>query len=658
MCGIAGVVTWRPEGGLGELVVRMIAPLVHRGPDDDGVWVGEECGVGLGHRRLSILDLSPQGHQPMASTSGRYVIAYNGEIYNSAQIRDELSAEGKSPQWRGHSDTEILLAAFDAWGVEASLQKVVGMFAIALWDRETRTLTLARDRIGEKPLYYGIVRGRFVFGSELKAIRAIADGDLQVDRDALAEFMRFGYIPSPKSIYAGIAKLAPGHVLIVRSVSGIGMPHPYWSLDTPEQEQLRARLAGYGDEELTDLVHDHLRDAIGLQMVSDVPLGAFLSGGVDSSTVVALMQSQSAKRIRTYTIGFHEGMFDEAPYARAVAQHLGTEHTELYVTARDAAEVIPELPMIYDEPFADSSQIPTTLVSRLTRQHVTVSLSGDGGDELFAGYPRYQLTAALWQRVNGQPMGIRRVASSMLQSFSAQGWDRILGFLPASQRQRINGRRVHRLAQLMVSRSIGEMYVRLMSQWQPEEGLVLGATRRDFPLGNWSQKDDPTAAMRHWDVKQYLPDDLLVKVDRASMSASLESRAPLLDHRVVELAFALPQRMLVRDGVGKWVLRGVLDRYVPRELIERPKAGFSIPLGDWLRGPLREWAETLLNAEELSGQGFLDAEKVSGMWHQHLSGSYDRSAYLWNVLMFQAWHAAAGAAYQLTPSFGIPRQGK
>lgn len=646
MCGIAGVVTWRPEGGLGEQVERMIAPLVHRGPDDHGVWVDGQCGVGLGHRRLSILDLSPQGHQPMTSTGGRYVIAYNGEIYNFAQIRDELSAEGKAPQWRGHSDTEILLAAFDAWGVEATLRKTVGMFAIALWDREARTLTLARDRIGEKPLYYGIVRGRFVFGSELKAIRAIADGDLQVDRDALAEFMRFGYIPSPKSIYAGIAKLAPGHVLIVRSVSDIGMPHPYWSLDTPEQEQLRAQLAGCGDEELTDLVHNRLRDAIGLQMVSDVPLGAFLSGGVDSSTVVALMQSQSAKRIRTYTIGFHEGMFDEAPYAKAVAQHLGTEHTELYVTAKDAAEVIPELPMIYDEPFADSSQIPTTLVSRLTRQHVTVSLSGDGGDELFAGYPRYQLTAALWQRVNGQPMGVRRAAASILQSFSAQGWDRVLGFLPASQRQRINGRRVHRLAQLMVSRSIGEMYVRLMSQWQPEEGLVLGADGQRLQEANWPQTGDPIEAMRRWDVGQYLPDDLLVKVDRASMSASLESRAPLLDHRLVELAFALPQRMLVRDGVGKWVLRRVLDRYVPRELIERPKAGFSIPLGDWLRGPLRDWAETLLNAEKLSGQGFLDAEKVSVMWQQHLSGSYDRSTYLWNVLMFQAWHASAGDGYQ------------
>jgi len=658
MCGIAGVVTWRPEGGIGEQVARMIAPLLHRGPDDHGVWLDGECGVGLGHRRLSILDLSPQGHQPMASASGRYVIAYNGEIYNFAQIRDELLAAGKAPQWRGHSDTEILLAAFDAWGVEASLRKTVGMFAIALWDRVGRTLTLVRDRIGEKPLYYGIVRGQFVFGSELKAIQAAAGGELQVDRDVLAEFMRFGYIPSPKSIYTGIAKLASGHILTVRSIADIGVPHPYWSLDTPEQEQIRARLAGCGDDELIDLVHDQLKESIGLQMVSDVPLGAFLSGGVDSSTVVALMQSQSAKRILTYTIGFHEGMFDEAPYARAVAKHLGTEHTELYVTAKDAAEVIPQLPAIYDEPFADSSQIPTTLVSRLTRQHVTVSLSGDGGDELFAGYPRYQLTAALWKRVSGQPMCIRRAAASALQRLSAQSWDRLLGFLPESQRQRINGRRVHRLAQLIIARSIGEMYVRLMSQWQPEEGLVLGVTPRGIPSVNWPQNNHAVEAMRRWDVGQYLPDDLLVKVDRAAMSASLESRAPLLDHRLVELAFALPQRMLVREGTGKWALRRVLDRYVPRELIDRPKAGFSIPLGDWLRGSLRDWAETLLNAERLSSQGFLDAEKVSAMWQQHLSGSYDRSTYLWNVLMFQAWHAAAAAENLPTPLFGTPRQGK
>ena len=631
----------------------MIASLVHRGPDDHGVWIDEKCGIGLGHRRLSILDLSPQGHQPMISASGRYVIAYNGEIYNFREIRDKLTAEGRTPQWRGHSDTEILLAAIDTWDLESTLQQAVGMFAFALWDKKTRTLTLVRDRIGEKPLYYGIVHNRFVFGSELKAIRAVGNGDLRIDREALVEYMRFGYIPSPRSIYASIEKLSPGHILTVRSVSEVGTPRPYWSLDTEKQEQFRAQLASCGDDELIHHVHDRLKDAIKRQMVADVPLGAFLSGGVDSSTVVALMQTQSMQRVRTYTIGFNEGMFDEGPYAKAVAQHLGTDHTELYVTANDAADVIPDIPMIYDEPFADSSQIPTTLVSRLTRQHVTVSLSGDGGDELFSGYPRYQMTAALWQRVNGMPMGLRRAASFLLRNLSAQGWDRLLAFLPTAQRQHINGRRVHHLAQLIVTRSIGQMYVRLMSQWQPEEGLVLGANGRNLPAVNWPKAGDSAEAMRRWDLQQYLPDDLLVKVDRASMSASLESRAPLLDHHVVELAFSLPQRVLVRDGVGKWVLRCVLDRYVPRELIERPKAGFSIPLGDWLRGPLREWAESLLDTTKLVEEGLLDADKITLMWRQHLSGSYDRSAYLWNILMFQAWQGVVVIASQCKSNSGL-----
>jgi len=637
MCGIAGTVSWSPDGNLDQRVSRMIKTLTHRGPDDQGIWSDQECGVGLGHRRLSILDLSPQGHQPMISASGRYVMAYNGEIYNFSQVRDDLSRRGLAPQWRGHSDTEILLACFEAWGIEATLPKLTGMFAIALWDRQTRTLSLIRDRIGEKPLYYGVVNGQFIFGSELKALQAIVDGGLSVDRNVLAEFMRFGYVPSPLSIYEGIKKLSPGHTITVRSISDFGPQRSYWSLDSEEQECLRAQLLDCGDDELIDLAHERLSDAIKLQMVADVPLGAFLSGGVDSSAVVALMQSQSNRRVRTFTIGFNEDNFNEAPYAKAVAQHLGTDHTELYVSAKDAAAVIPKLPLIYDEPFADSSQIPTTLISQLTRQHVTVSLSGDGGDELFAGYPRYQLTEALWNRVNGLPLGLRRVSSSMLSSLSAQGWDRMLRFLPKSKHQSINGRRVHRLAQLMISQSVGEMYVRLMSQWQPEEGLVLAADGRDLQTWNWSQATEPTVAMRRWDVNQYLPDDLLVKVDRASMSASLESRAPLLDHRVVELAFAMPQRALVRNGVGKWVLRQVLDRYVPRDLIDRPKVGFAVPLGDWLRGPLRDWAESLLDNKGLIEDGLLDSEMISSMWHQHLSGRYDRSTYLWNILMFQAW---------------------
>lgn len=615
----------------------MTERLIHRGPDDCGIWSDVAQHIALGHRRLAILDLSAQGHQPMVSASGRHVIAFNGEIYNFEQLRKEITSQDTGIGWRGHSDTEVLLAAFDRWGVEATLQKASGMFAIALWDRAAGTLTLARDRIGEKPLYYGVAGNRFAFASELKAIRAVCSEDLKIDRDVVAEFMQFGYIPSPRSIYAGIAKLAPGHYLQVRSPNQIGNPHRYWSLDDPESGILRARLHRLEDDELIALVDERLKDAISMQMISDVPLGAFLSGGVDSSLVVALMQAQSAQKVRTFTIGFREELFNEAPFAKKIARHLGTEHTEITVSARDAAALIPELPELYDEPFADSSQIPTALVSRLTRRHVKVSLSGDGGDEIFAGYPRYRITASVWRRMNKLPMPLRRVAAGMLGSLSAQGWDRLFAGLSSRQRRRINGRRVHHLAQLLPAKTLGEMYVRLMSHWQPEENLVAGGFAPGFDGRSWPDADNPIEAMRRFDVQQYLPDDLLVKIDRASMQASLESRAPLLDHRVVELAFALPLRVLVRKRTGKWILRRVLDRYVPADLIERPKAGFSIPLGDWLKGPLRDWAGDLLAADKITAQGFLDARKVARTWSQHLAGSFDRSLLLWNVLMFQSW---------------------
>lgn len=635
MCGIAGIWSANPSLAVGERVEEMASRLVHRGPDNHGVWMDEERHLAIAHRRLSILDLSPHGHQPMCSVSGRYVIAFNGEIYNFATLREDITAAGGETRWRGHSDTEILLAAIDLWGLEAVLERAVGMFAIALWDRAEHVLTLARDRIGEKPLYYGTIGGCFLFASELKALCAAVGPDLAIDRDALAEFMRFGYIPAPRSIYRGIAKLLPGYFVRIRRPGAAEAPRRFWAID--DADRTGERLAGCGDRELVDLVHDRIRDAVGLQMGSDVPLGAFLSGGVDSSLVVSLMQAQSSRPVRTFTIGFQEKMFNEAPFAKAVAEHLGTDHTEMYVSARDAAALIPELPEIYDEPFADSSQIPTALVSRLTRQHVTVSLSGDGGDELFAGYPRYPITAALWSRVERIPLAVRRAGASVLRVLSAQAWDRLLAPLPSHQRARINGRRIHRLAQLMLTHSLGEMYVRLMSQWQPEDSLVLEGAAESFEGLSWPAVSDPVEAMRRWDVQQYLPDDLLVKVDRASMYASLESRAPLLDHRVVELAFMLPTRVLVRDGVGKWVLRRVLDRYVPNALIERPKAGFSVPLGDWLRGPLRGWASDLLDPSRLRADSYLDATKVSRMWEQHLSGRFDRSLSLWNVLMFQAW---------------------
>lgn len=638
MCGITGIATWRSGISLVAEIERMTQTLQHRGPDDQGIWTDDAAGIGLGQRRLAIIDLSPQGHQPMTSASGRYVLSFNGEIYNFAELRDQLDAAGRAPQWRGHSDTEVLLASIEAQGIEETLRRTVGMFAISLWDRNTRTLTLARDRMGEKPLYYGEVASRVLFGSELKALRAVAGGALSLDREALAEFMRFGYVPAPRTIHRGLRKLPPGHWVQLSGPSDAAAmaPRPYWDLAGVANEELRAALADKEEGWLIDETERRLREAVRLQMVSDVPLGAFLSGGIDSSTIVALMQSQSTQRVRTYTIGFDQPGFNEAPFAMDVARHLGTEHTELYVTAKDAEDLVPRLSDIYDEPFADASQIPTTLVSHMTRRHVTVALSGDGGDELFAGYPRYGATEALWQRTARFPQVLRRSAAAALQAPSAQAWNRLLSFLPSHHHQAINGRRLHRLARVLRSEGPGEMYLRLMSQWQPEDGLVRGTSNRDFTLPHWSDTHSTFDAMRLWDLRQYLPDDLLVKVDRASMNASLEARAPLLDHRVVEFALALPRRVLERDGVGKWVLRQVLYRHVPRALVERPKSGFAVPLGSWLRGSLRSWAGELLRPEVLD-DNLLDVARVHEMWQEHLSGRIDRSSYLWNVLMFQTW---------------------
>lgn len=626
------------------MMERMIGSMVHRGPDDQGVWCDEGAGIALGQRRLAIIDLSPEGHQPMVSASGRLILSYNGEIYNFTELRAELDAAGLSPAWRGHSDTEVLLACIEAWGLEAALRKAVGMFAISLWDRETRTLSLARDRLGEKPLYYGEVQGRVLLASELKAFTAVADSALRIDPDALGEFMRFSYVPAPLTIYRGVYKLPPGHLLELRAVGDAhAEPRAYWQMGDPDQEELRGQLLIADDSTLVDMLEERLTDAVRRQMIADVPLGAFLSGGVDSSTVVALMQAQSSRPVQTFTIGFDQPEFNEAPYALEVARHLRTEHTELYVTARDAEDLIPRLPTIYDEPFADSSQIPTTLISLLTRRHVTVALSGDGGDELFAGYPRYALTADLWRRISRQPLALRRAAARALRAPNAETWDRMFALLPVSARRSINGRRMHRLAQLLVTGSLGEMYVRLMSQWQPEQNIVRDASR-NFTLEHWDGKHLPVDAMRLWDIRQYLPDDLLVKVDRASMHASLEMRAPLLDHRVAELGFAMPQHMLWRDGVSKWALRQLLYRHVPRELIERPKAGFSVPLDQWLRGPLRGWAEELLTPSRLEADGLIDSRRVYALWQEHTAGKFDRSGQLWNVLMFQAWKIQAPPA--------------
>ena len=640
MCGIAGIASWRNEPTSRDELARMTNAIMHRGPDNGGSWFEDSLGIGFGHRRLSILDLSPQGHQPMASASGRYTITYNGEIYSFESLRSELEHAGKAPTWRGHSDTEVLLAAFDAWGIKEALTRCEGMLALAVWDHRERTLTLARDRIGEKPLYYGRLGGRILFASELKAMKAVAGSALAVSRESLSRFMQHGYVPAPMSIYHDVKKLTAGHMLTLRGIADFDTaPESYWSMNNDEVRRQRDQFASTSESELIETVHDTIFGAVGRQMMSDVPIGAFLSGGIDSSLIVSMMKGQSRGKVKTFTIGFEDPKFNEAPFAKDVAQHLGTEHTELYVSAGDALAVVPDLPRMYDEPFGDSSQIPTYLVSRMTRQHVTVTLSGDGGDELFAGYPRYWLSAKLRQRMQMVPHFLRQPVATAVSWASPSAWDRIVSpFLGERRLQEINGRRIHRLAQLATTSSIEDLYVRLISHWQPDDQLVLGLER---PLSLW--EDWPQGArtdvekLRMRDIAHYLPDDLLVKVDRASMSTSLECRAPFLSHKVVDLALAMPENMLVRDGVGKWVLRQVLDRYVPRKLIDRPKAGFAVPLAEWLRGPLKEWAGDLLAPDTLRQQAYVDASKVSKIWAEHLSGNYDRSSYLWNILMFQAW---------------------
>ena len=648
MCGVVGFITPR-KLVTRDLVMSMARAVVHRGPDDEGCWMDPEMGLALGHCRLSIVDLSSGGHQPMRSRCGRYVISFNGEIYNFMALRKEIDAHlgPAAAAWRGQSDTEVMLEAIAAWGIEDAITRLVGMFAFALWDRERRVLHLGRDRLGEKPLYYGQIGGSFVFGSELKALRLFPGEGLEVDRDAVADLLRFGYVPSPKSIYRGICKLEPATLLAISvapcGAYNLGTPYRYWSLDHSRGVPIDG--VAPRAEDLIERLDSLLAESVKQQMIADVPLGAFLSGGIDSSTVVALMQSQSGRRVRTFTIGFLDAEYDEARHARAVAEHLGTDHTELFATPGEAAAIIPKLPEMFDEPFADSSQIPTYIVSRLTRTQVKVSLSGDGGDELFGGYPRYRFAEALWRRTRLLPDWCRRLLSATVEALSERAWDDVLRWtLPSRARGQVNGHRLHRVAQIIDAGTFGEMYLRLVSQWQRSERMVLGARERThLHRGSTADAGCPyLEQMRRIDLESYLPDDILVKVDRASMSVGLESRAPMLDHRVVELAWRLPLDMLVHGGESKWILRRVLDRYVPRALVDRPKAGFRIPLASWLRTELRDWAEPLLDVQAIRSQGYLDPAPIRAMWEQHVSGQYDRQAYLWNVLMFQAWLGARG----------------
>lgn len=640
MCGIAGYIS--QHTALSEpLARRMAQRIVHRGPDGAGVWCDTNAGVALAHRRLAILDLSEAGQQPMVSAGGRLVLSFNGEIYNHAALRAEIVAAGWSAGWNGHSDTETLLAALRHWGVRGALERVNGMFAFALWDTVERTLFLARDRMGEKPLYYGRSGDTFLFGSELKALTAHPDWQGEVNRDALALYMRHNYVPAPWSIYRGIAKLPPAHFVAIRDRGrAVGEPVCYWSLASVAE---RGSAAAAGDPAaLTDELEALLRDAVGQRMVADVPLGAFLSGGYDSTTVVALMQAQSPRPVQTFTIGFHEAGYNEAQHAKAVARHLGTEHTELYVTPAEALAVIPKLPSIYDEPFGDSSQIPTFLVSQLARQHVTVSLSGDGGDELFCGYNRYLLGYNIWQKLGWLPTPLRGALAAFLRRAPGHALDRMQRMLPPKLQVSSLPDRLPKLADVLTLRDGQAFYRSLISNDKNPTALVLGSQEPETVL---SRPDAlPTLPglrerMMYMDMMSYLPDDILTKVDRASMAVSLEARVPLLDHRLVEFAWRVPTEYKYRDGQGKWLLRQVLYRYVPRALMDRPKMGFGVPIEHWLRGPLRDWAEDLLDEQRLREEGFFDPVPIRRMWQEHLSGARRWHYYLWNVLMFQAWHA-------------------
>lgn len=651
MCGFTGFLSSSNqafESTLESNLRQMANAIVHRGPDNDGYWSDPPAGIGLAHRRLAIVDLSPAGAQPMASVSGRYVIAFNGEIYNHPRMRQMLEAEGRlGAVWRGHSDTETLLAGLDAWGIEGTLQRVIGMFAIALWDCETRVLTLARDRLGEKPLYYGW-QGQgngavFLFGSELSALRRHPAFGAEVNRDALALYMRHNCIGGGHSIYSGIRKLTPGHLLTVSAAAPEPVLRQWWS-GAAVAEHGVAQLFSGTPEQAVDGLEALLRDAVAQQMMADVPLGAFLSGGVDSSTVVALMQAQSSRPVKTFTIGFNEEGYNEAVHAKAVARHLGTDHTELYVTAEQARAVIPLLPTLYDEPFSDSSQIPTFLVSQLARQHVTVSLSGDAGDELFCGYNRYQMTGNLWRKLAAVPLPLRQLAARGLTSISPQSWNRLAGalagFVPRSARFANVGDKLHKGAGVLASQSADALYLGLVSHWHDPASVVIGGHEPPTLLtGNVPTLNglDDVQRMMALDMLTYLPDDILTKVDRAAMGVSLETRVPFLDHRVVEFAWCLPQSMKLRDGQTKWALRQVLYRHVPQALIERPKMGFGVPIDIWLRGPLREWAEDLLSETRLKREGFFNPAPIRQKWAEHLSGQRNWQYHLWDVLMFQAW---------------------
>ena len=649
MCGIAGILG--PGAADHALLTRMTRSLAHRGPDDSGVWTDPEAGVGLGHRRLAIVDLSSAGHEPMHSGSGRLTITFNGEIYNHRELRAELEARGQMPDggWRGHSDVEVLLQAIEHWGLEPALKASAGMFAFALWDRSQRELALVRDRFGEKPLYYGWAGRDLVFGSELKALCAHPDFTAEIDRRALRLFTERMYVPAPLSIYRGVFKLPPGAMLTLTAQAassprseapreniadgGLRLSH-YW---TYEEVVTRGLADPIVDEaEALRELEAALGIAIAGQSMADVPVGAFLSGGIDSSTIVAAYQRHSSRPVRTFTIGFAEQAYNEAPFARAVADALGTVHLEETVTAADARDTIPLLPQIYDEPFADSSQIPTFLVSRIARKQVKVAITGDGGDELFAGYTRHFLAPRLWRQISRVPASVRSVLGEPLSRLPAGVWRTAGGLIPGRHQPTLGAKIRKGIRISAAARSLDDVYASFLDEWSQGQSPVIGGeSATPWPAADFDADD--SVRMTYWDAVSYLPDDILCKVDRASMAVSLETRVPFLDHRVAEVAARIPASMKVGHGAGKQILRKLLAKSIPPELIDRPKAGFGIPLGDWLRGPLRAWSSDLLSEGRLARDGWFDPAVVQRRWKEHLDGRSDSASAIWAILMFQAW---------------------
>ena len=640
MCGICGF--WQSDtGDLAAIARRMSTEIRHRGPDDSGVWTDENVGIALGHRRLSIVDLSSAGHQPMVSPCGRYVLSFNGEIYNHAKLRLDLAQESGHFDWRGHSDTETLLAALRHWGVDGALSRLNGMFAFALWDSSEQVLILARDRMGEKPLFYGKCSSSFLFGSELKSLLVHPAWNGSVDRGALTQYMRHGYVPSPRSIYSGILKVPPAHYVIVSDQGrNVSEPVCYWSLAAHAEAGVTG--SDHDEQEQVNGLDGLLREAVGQRMMADVPLGAFLSGGIDSSVVVAQMQAQSDRPVNTFSIGFNEDSHDEAKHAKVVANHLGTNHTELYVSPEEAMTVIPKLPTLWDEPFADPSQIPTYLVSELARKHVTVCLSGDGGDELFYGYNRYTYVNKVWRNTRKMPDSTRRLVSGAIARIPGRHVDRALRLLSKKLRFRNFEDSLRKWAEILAHENPESFYQGLVSHWKNPHQIVLASEEPKARFGELDRMPNLPSfrdCMMYIDQVTYLPDDILAKVDRASMAVSLEARVPMLDHRLVEFAWNLPMEFKYRAGQQKWLLRQVLYRYVPRELVDRPKMGFGVPIEHWLRGPLREWADDLLNEKRIREQGFFDPKPIRKMWFEHVSGQRRWHYRLWDVLMFQAWLA-------------------